>query len=33
MEAHAEPGKYVGQPLLRPEDLRFVRGKGRYVDT
>jgi aerobic carbon-monoxide dehydrogenase large subunit len=23
---------YIGQPLLRPEDLRFVRGKGRYVD-
>ena len=23
---------YIGQPLLRREDLRFVRGHGRYVD-
>jgi hypothetical protein len=27
-ENHAERGDYIGQPLLRPEDLRFVRGKG-----
>jgi carbon-monoxide dehydrogenase large subunit len=23
---------YVGQPLLRPEDIRLVQGRGRYVD-
>ena len=26
------PLRYVGQPLRRREDLRFVTGKGRYVD-
>jgi carbon-monoxide dehydrogenase large subunit len=26
------PAPYVGQPLLRREDFRFVSGKGRYVD-
>ena len=24
--------KFVGQPLLRSEDLRLLRGKGQYVD-
>jgi len=24
--------KYVGQPLRRREDVRFVQGRGRYVD-
>jgi aerobic carbon-monoxide dehydrogenase large subunit len=23
---------FIGRPLRRPEDVRFVRGKGRYVD-
>jgi len=32
MDARAEHSKYIGQPLLRPEDARFVQGKGRYVD-
>ena len=26
------PLRYVGQPLRRREDLKFVTGKGRYVD-
>jgi aerobic carbon-monoxide dehydrogenase large subunit len=25
-------GGYIGQPLRRREDIRFVQGKGRYVD-
>lgn len=28
----AEGGGYVGKPLRRREDMRFVRGLGRYVD-
>jgi carbon-monoxide dehydrogenase large subunit len=24
--------RYIGRPLLRPEDLRLVQGRGRYVD-
>ena len=27
-----EQGGYIGQPLLRREDVRFIQGKGRYVD-
>jgi carbon-monoxide dehydrogenase large subunit len=27
-----EAGGYIGQPLRRREDLRFIQGKGRYVD-
>src|SRR4051794_7730787 len=27
-----ERGPYIGQPLARFEDLRLVRGKGRYTD-
>jgi carbon-monoxide dehydrogenase large subunit len=27
-----EPDTYVGRPLRRREDVRFVRGEGRYVD-
>src|SRR6266576_2266080 len=30
-QAH-EQGSYIGQPLRRREDVRFVQGKGRYVD-
>src|SRR6185369_5550615 len=26
------PDCYIGQPLRRREDVRFVRGEGRYVD-
>src|SRR5579863_3251072 len=33
MNAAAIPRKaFVGQPLRRREDVRFVRGQGRYVD-
>src|SRR5690349_16658037 len=28
----SEQGGYLGKPLRRREDLRFVRGLGRYVD-
>lgn len=28
----SEQGRYLGKPLRRREDLRFVRGLGRYVD-
>ena len=27
-----EPDCYIGRPLRRREDFRFVRGEGRYVD-
>src|SRR5262245_57967980 len=27
-----EPDCYIGRPLRRREDVRFVRGEGRYVD-
>jgi carbon-monoxide dehydrogenase large subunit len=27
-----EPDRHIGQPLRRREDVRFVRGEGRYVD-
>ena len=27
-----EEGGYIGKPLRRREDIRFVQGKGRYVD-
>jgi carbon-monoxide dehydrogenase large subunit len=27
-----ESGAYIGRPLRRREDIRFVRGEGRYVD-
>src|SRR4051794_1134543 len=27
-----KPDSYVGQPLSRREDLRFLTGRGRYVD-
>src|SRR6266436_1726828 len=30
-QAH-EQGSYIGQALRRREDVRFVQGKGRYVD-
>jgi carbon-monoxide dehydrogenase large subunit len=30
-QAHKQ-GSYIGQPLRRREDVRFVQGKGRYVD-
>src|SRR6476661_8778236 len=30
--AEQPPAPYVGQPLRRREDFRFVTGKGRYVD-
>ena len=30
-QAH-EQGSYIGKPLRRREDVRFVQGKGRYVD-
>ncbi len=31
-DRNKERGKYIGQPLRRREDLRFLRGEGRYVD-
>lgn len=30
-QAH-EQGSYIGQALRRREDVRFIQGKGRYVD-
>src|SRR5436853_2785013 len=27
-----EEGGYIGKPLRRREDVRFVQGRGRYVD-
>ena len=30
-EARRRPG-YIGQPLRRREDIRFIQGRGRYVD-
>jgi carbon-monoxide dehydrogenase large subunit len=27
-----EGGGYIGKPLRRREDIRFVRGQGHYVD-
>ena len=32
MTSTQAPGGYVGRPLRRREDVRFVQGKGRYVD-
>ena len=32
MTSAQAPGGYVGRPLRRREDVRFVQGKGRYVD-
>src|SRR6201982_2186311 len=31
-EEAAEQGSAIGQALLRGEDVRFIQGKGRYVD-
>src|SRR5216683_951500 len=31
-EQAQQRGGYIGQPLRRREDVRFVQGKGRYVD-
>jgi carbon-monoxide dehydrogenase large subunit len=31
-ERTQQRGGYIGQPLRRREDVRFVQGKGRYVD-
>jgi aerobic carbon-monoxide dehydrogenase large subunit len=31
-EQTQQRGGYIGQPLRRREDVRFVQGKGRYVD-
>src|SRR6266536_2293696 len=31
-QPHKQPDKYVGQPLLRKEDPRLLRGDGRYLD-
>jgi carbon-monoxide dehydrogenase large subunit len=28
----SQPGRYVGKDLARDEDLRFLIGKGNYVD-
>src|SRR5580693_751058 len=32
IEAPASEARYVGQPLRRREDVRFLRGKGLFVD-
>jgi carbon-monoxide dehydrogenase large subunit len=32
IEAPASEARYVGQPLRRREDARFLRGKGQFVD-
>src|SRR3954465_12806520 len=31
-ERTRQRGGYIGQPLRRREDARFIQGKGRYVD-
>src|SRR6266853_3651133 len=32
MEHERKPNAYVGSPVERVEDLRFLRGRGQYVD-
>ena len=32
MEHERKPNAYVGNPIERIEDLRFLRGRGRFVD-
>src|SRR6266436_1929100 len=32
MEHERKPNAYIGSPVERIEDLRFLRGRGQYVD-
>src|SRR6195256_4386327 len=32
MEHERKPNAYIGSPVERIEDLRFLRGRGEYVD-